>query len=99
MSFWNKIIRDSATEKFSDVDIIKRLLRQTHSARDFVTKATRNRFTVVHEGPRGIEMIGPDSKLILTVLASHGADTIFTLSIKQGSKPAETLVDNCKLLY
>ncbi len=83
----------------TDVDIIKRLLRQSLNAREFVARAVESEFTIIGEGPTGLEMRGRNSRLILTVLASYGANTIFTLSIKQGGEPVVSLVDNCKLLY
>lgn len=73
------------------------ILRHAKGAREFLRIATANGFHVESEDSFGLKLAGPNSVLIFTVLASKGADEIFTLSIKEGEQSVQTLVNNGKL--
>lgn len=81
----------------SDTDRVELMLRHAAGAREFLRLATQNGFSVQSEDNFGLRLAGPSSELIFTVLASRGEDEIFTLSIKEGNEPVQTLVDEGRL--
>lgn len=89
--------RQLSDPKFSDSERVTTMLRHCDGARGFVRLASTYGFSVEGEDAFGVAMSGPNSKLRFTVLASRGADTIHTLSIKEGESAVQTLVDNGEL--
>ena len=90
---------DRGCDMSTDTEVIKSILRGSLTAKGFVASAQERGFEPTNEGPMGLEMSGPNSRLILTVLDSFGGETIFTLSIKEGNEPAVSLVDEGRLIF
>ena len=75
-----------------ELEIVKRLLRESSGARDFLRRATAAGFTLDGENHNGVSMSGQNSGFIFDVRASTGPDTIHGLCFKESGKSAIHLV-------
>ena len=74
------------------IGLVKKLIRRSGGAREFVDLALQSGFVVESEDALGLCMVGHDCRLILGVLASRGPDSIWNLQHKGGGKPVVALV-------
>jgi len=70
--------RELAREDGS-IGLVKRLIRQSGGAREFIALASQSGFAVESEDGLGLYMVGHDCRIVLSVLASRGSDRIWSL--------------------
>lgn len=96
-----KIIKDSDhAAQMSELEIIKKLLKQSKGARDFTQKIISTKgFKILTEDLIGITVQGKNCKFIYSVLDSFGSDNIFSLVYKEGDGPTIALVDEGRIEF
>lgn len=83
-----------ATDPVSNVDDVKRMLRASSGARDFLSRSQRAGFSVAEETGIGLVIRRNDCHVIFAVIPSHGEDKIRRLALQEKGGQAIHLIED-----